>query len=256
MKLLTTGNAKTVKGEKKGFLTFILHLAPSRMSGYQVCPMATAGCAAACLNTAGRGGMFAGEKTANLSGSDMVEQIKSGRLHNLIQAARIRRTRWFFEDRDAFLSALVNDVENAIRLADRKGLTPVFRLNGTSDIRWEVIDVVRDGITYPNIMTAFPTVQWYDYTKIPNRRNLPVNYHLTFSLAESNEEHALTAVQNGLNVAVVFRKVLPPVYLSLNVVNGDESDLRFLDPKGVVVGLKAKGKAKKDFTSGFVKEGF
>jgi len=251
MKLLTTGNPKVLKGTKLGYLTSILHLAPQWMSGFNTCPMATNGCAASCLNTAGRGGMFAGEKTAHLSGAEMVNAVKSGRLQNKIQAARIRKTKLFFTSRSVFMAQLVSDIQRAIRLANRHGLTPVFRLNGTSDIRWELYEVTVSGVTYPNIMTAFPTVQFYDYTKLPNRRNLPVNYHLTFSLAESNEAHAVTAMANGLNVAAVFHK-LPAEYMGRTVINGDETDLRFLDARGVVVGLKAKGKAKKDLT-GFVK---
>ena len=253
--LLTAGNPKIAKGEKLGYLSFILHLAPSRMSGYQTCPMATQGCAAACLNTAGRGGMFAGEKTAQLSGSEMVEAIKSGALKNKIQAARVRRTKMFFESRDKFLARLVREIRSATILAELHELIPVIRLNGTSDIRWELYPVTMSGVRFANIFAAFPHIQFYDYTKQINRRvNHIPNYHLTFSLAESNEQHAVTAMTNGLNVAVVFRKVLPQSYLGRPVVNGDVSDLRFLDPKNVIVGLKAKGKAKKDFTSGFVKE--
>lgn len=269
MKLLTVGNPKTAKGRAKGYLTSILHLAPSRMSGYQTCPMATAGCAASCLNTAGRGGMFAGEKTANLTGAEMVEAIKSGRLHNRIQSARITRTRMFFERRDEFMEQLYKEIQNTIKRANRLGLTPVFRLNGTSDIRWETVDFHIDSDEFPggfhfaNIMEAFPGVQFYDYTKLPNRRKLPKNYHLTFSLAESNDAQAVQAFNNGMNVAVVFRTAdLPDSYLfgdfgpdvivGPDVINGDADDLRFLDPKNVIVGLKAKGKAKKD-TSGFVR---
>jgi hypothetical protein len=223
MKLLTIGNAKTVKGEARGYLTFILHLAPARLSGYNVCPGASAGCIAGCLNTAGRGGMF-----------------KRGENTNAIQEARIRRTRFFFEDREAFMRALVSDVRKGIKQAERKGLIPVFRLNGTSDIRWESVEV--DG--FRNIMEAFPTIQWYDYTKLTNRRHLPSNYHLTFSRSETN------VIPDGMNVAVVFQS-LPETFAGRPVINGDDTDLRFLDPTGVIVGLKAKGRAKKD-TSGFV----
>jgi hypothetical protein len=244
--LLTTGNPKVAKGQANGYLTSILHLAPSRMSGYNTCPMATTGCAAACLNTAGRGGLFAGVSTGVMSGAELVQAIMDGKITNRIQLARIARTRFFFEDRAAFMKQLVREIKAAIRLADRHGLTPVFRLNGTSDIRWETVAV--DG--YDNIMTMFPTVQFYDYTKIANRRDLPANYHLTFSLAESNQALAETALQNGMNVAAVFRKV-PQVFLGVTVIDGDATDLRFLDPARVVVGLKAKGKAKRD-QSGFV----
>lgn len=256
MKLLTTNNPKIVKSEKLGFLTAILHLAPARLSGFNVCPMATKGCAAACLNTAGRGGMFPGRKTGELSGEDMVLLIESGWLHNRIQSARIRKTRMFFNERNEFMAQLAKEIGNFIKLAAKHGLTPVIRLNGTSDIRWETVEVSTSSMVFPapNIMAMFPTIQFYDYTKIPNRRNLPANYHLTFSLAESNDEQAQLAIANGMNVAVVFRtKDFPNTFMGLPVVNGDETDLRFLDNTGSIVALKAKGKARKDDT-GFVRE--
>jgi hypothetical protein len=241
MTLLTTGNPKIAKGMSLGYLTNILHLAPYKLSGRNVCPMATAGCAAACLNTAGRGGI-----------------IKKGETTNQIQIARLARTDFFFNDREQFMGKLVKEITNAIKLAEKHELTPVFRLNGTSDIRWETVPVVHptntDGfdkpVVYNNIMEMFPNVQFYDYTKIANRRDLPANYHLTFSLAESNLEDALLALAHGMNVAAVFRTV-PDTFLGVSVIDGDATDLRFLDPRSVVVGLKAKGKAKKD-TSGFV----
>lgn len=236
--LLTRGNPKTQKGNKKGYVTFILHLAPARLSGYNTCPMATEGCAASCLNTAGRGGI-----------------IKKGETTNAIQRARIRKTRRYFEDRAGFMEQLVREVENGVRWAKQKGHVAVFRLNGTSDIRWETVPVERRGQVFGNVMLAFPAVQFYDYTKIPNRRGIPANYHLTFSLAESNDQQAAQAFQNGLSVAVVFRKELPIFWdlgpWSVPVINGDETDLRFLDRPSVIVGLKAKGKARRD-TSGFV----
>lgn len=230
MKLLTVGNPKTLKGEKQGYLTFILHLAPADVSGYQTCPKATAGCKAACLNTAGRGGMF-----------------KKGENTNVIQEARKRKTRYFFENRDQFMLDLVADITKGIRYAEKRGLIPVFRLNGTSDIAWEKIRT--DG--YRNVMEQFPTYTFYDYTKVAGRKNRPANYTLTFSKADGNDLDVRLALSNGMNVAVVFAKTLPTTYLNRPVINGDESDLRFLDPANVIVGLKAKGRAKKD-TSGFV----
>lgn len=243
-KLLTMGNPKIAKGEAQGYLTFILHLSPASLSGYNVCPMATQGCKAACLNTAGRGGMAKG------AGRLTVAEIEAGLRTNTIQAARIRKTRWFFEDRDGFMSALADDVAKAIRYATKRGYVPVFRLNGTSDIRWERVPV--RGCA--NIMDLFHTVQFYDYTKIANRRDLPANYALTFSLADGNDVQAYAALAAGLNVAAVFRSadVIPPAYLGVPTFNGDESDLRFLDPRGVVVALYAKGNAKRD-QSGFVR---
>lgn len=246
-KILTPANPKIMKGMKKGCMTFVLHLAPADLSGYQVCPMATEGCRRGCLNTAGRGGMMAGISRLTLA------DIKAGTL-NTIQAARIRKTRHFFEERDNFMAALYLEVARAIKYAEKRGYLPAFRLNGTSDIRWERIPVTAvNAEKYPNLMAAFPSVNFYDYTKIANRRDLPVNYSLTFSLAENNEPSAHAAMDGGMNVAVVFRKELPASFFGRPVVNGDDTDLRFLDPKGVVVGLTAKGNAKGD-TTGFVRE--
>lgn len=217
--LLSTGtDAKTVKGEKFGWQTFILYLAPHIASGRNVCPWASKGCAAACLNTAGRGAM------------------KS------VQDARLRKTRWFFEDREGFMKALESDIDAAAKLAMRNKMKPCIRLNGTSDIGWE------------RVIASFPTMQFYDYTKSKDRilAPVPANYHLTFSRSEENEADALDVLSHGKNVAVVFSSSdLPEHWNGYGVIDGDESDLRFLDEDNVVVGLKAKGKARQD-TSGFV----
>jgi hypothetical protein len=240
MKLFSTGNPKVLKGTKQGFNTYILHLAPANVSGYETCPKRTAGCTAACLNTAGRGGMF-----------------KKGENTNVIQQARIRKTKMFFESRELFMQLVVKDIELAIKQSTKKNLVPVFRLNGTSDLSFEKYEVVRNGVLYRNIFEAFAEVQFYDYTKILGRKvNDIANYHLTFSAADGNDVDVRKAIAQGYNVATVFgiKKSLPmpDTYEGRPVFNGDDSDLRFLDPKGVVVGLYAKGKAKKD-TSGFVK---
>lgn len=240
MKLLSTGNPKVLKGMKQGYNTYILHLAPANVSGYETCPKRTAGCTAACLNTAGRGGMF-----------------KKGESTNVIQEARKRKTLFFFEERTGFMEWLVKDIELAIKQSIKKKLIPVFRLNGTSDLAWEKYEVVRNGKLYQNIFSAFPDVQFYDYTKILGRKIQNIsNYHLTFSAADGNDVDVRKAIKQGYNVATVFglkkTEPMPDEYMGLPVFNGDESDLRFLDPEGVVVGLYAKGKAKKD-TSGFVK---
>ena len=223
-KLLSTANPKTQKGTAKGYLTFILHLAPADLSGYETCPKRTAGCSAACLNTAGRGGMF-----------------KKGTNTNSVQQARIRKTKWFFEDRRAFMLELLHDIRKAVRFAHKRGLTPVFRLNGTSDLAWEKYTV--DGY---NVFELFPDVQFYDYTKVLGRKvaDYP-NYHLTFSRAEDNYDDCMKAQKAGMNVAVVYDRIPDNVY------SADEDDLRFLDPFVALVGLKAKGRAKKD-VSGFV----
>jgi len=218
-KLLSTANPKIQKGTKLGYLSFILHLAPSTLSGKNTCPKATPGCIAACLNTAGRGGMF-----------------KKGETTNMIQQARIRKTKMYFEQRDLFLATLEADIRKAIKFAEKQGLIPVFRLNGTSDLaveKWGIIE-------------KFPTVQFYDYTKVLGRKvsHLP-NYHLTFSKADGNDSDVAEALLQGMSVVAVYDKIPE------GVPSADETDLRFLDPKGIMLGLKAKGRAKKDY-SGFV----
>ena len=240
MRLLSVGNPKVLKGLKQGYNTHILHLAPAKLSRYETCPKRTIGCTDSCLNLAGRGGMF-----------------KKGETTNNIQKARIRKTKMFFENRVEFMADLVKDIELAIKQSEKKGLIPVFRLNGTSDLSFEKYEVIRNGKLYRNIFSAFPDNIFYDYTKVLGRKiqDIP-NYSLTFSAADGNDTDVFKAIAQGYNIAVVFgiKKTLPmpDSYLGLPVFNGDESDLRFLDPKQVIVGLYAKGKAKKDVT-GFVK---
>ena len=256
MKLLTiSADAKTIKGEDKGYLTAIMYLAPFKLSGYQVCPTAEiAGCVGDCLNTAGRGGMArADAETLTVDG----HTVKL----NAVQNARIARTRFFFEDRTSFMYQLIKEIEAAYVLAANKGLELVVRLNGTSDIRWE--DVIVPGYrpgTAKNIFEKFDSIQFYDYTKIPNRNVKHIsNYDLTFSVSARREfypiwDKAQKFYGRGMNYAVVFKgKTLPTGYQGYEVINGDEHDLRFKDKKGVVVGLKAKGRAKKS-TSGFCVE--
>ena len=219
MKLLTTSNYKTLKGERMGILTGILHLAPHRLSGHNVCPMASKGCAASCLNTAGRGAF------------------------STTQQARIRRTKMFFEEREMFMDMLRKDIASLRSKALKKGMRVAVRLNGTSDINW-----VRFGL-----FEEFPDVQFYDYTKVYNRmmEGRPANYHLTFSRSESNDTFALDVLKKKVgNVAVVFDN-LPTKWNGYDVIAGDESDVRFIEGQGVVIGLLAKGKARKD-KSGFV----
>jgi hypothetical protein len=236
-RVLTPGNPKTVKGMKKGFWTFILHLLPADLSGRNVCANATPGCKAACLNTAGRGGI-----------------LKPGEITNSIQLARLRRTERWFDDRTAFIADLVRDIRKARAIAERHGFVPVFRLNGTSDIRWELASFEGRKL----IGDVFADLQFYDYTKLTNRRGVPSNYHLTFSAADGNDADVLAAIAQGLNVAVVFRdkatvaRYVASGYAGRPVFVGDESDLRFTDPAGICA-LYAKGKARHD-TSGFVRD--
>lgn len=226
-------NAKTIKGQQYGYLTGVLYLAPYDLSGYNTCAMAhIAECHGPCLNSAGRGAF------------------------NSVQAARVRKTKLFFEDRTAFFAELIPSIRLLIRKARKLGLIPVCRLNGTSDIKWEVVDFWYEGVHYANIFEMFPDLQFYDYTKIANRNvdHIP-NYDLTFSFSgvPAFQPYVQRAARDGYRIAVVFRhrEDIPAEFLGTTCVDGDDSDLRHEDPPGVVVALYAKGKAKKD-QSGFV----
>lgn len=253
MRLLSIGtNAKTVKSDRgRKYLTAILYLAPAdTLAGINVCPMAEkAGCKAACLYTAGRGRLTA------------------------VQEARMRRTRWFRDDREGFMQALMEDLFLFNHWCRENGkIKPAVRLNGTSDIIWENIPVQyrsQNGTlwsSYPNLMELFPGIQFYDYTKIPTRKGLG-NYHLTFSYSGKDGFQSVVqkAARNGMNLSVVYRnretvdRLLgthhnmggphdPNFY---TIVDGDKDDLIFLHPPGSILALYAKGEAKKDDT-GFV----
>jgi len=216
-------NAKTVKGQKKGYKTAILYLAPSTQSGFNVCPMASEGCKKACLYTAGHGAF------------------------NNVQQGRINKTRWYIQERESFMAQLKREITNHIKNCSNKGFIPCIRLNGTSDISFE----------NTGIFEEFPKVQFYDYTKIYKRAlkyvngQYPSNYHITFSLTEDNHKEAFDILWRGGNISAVFRKDLPETYKGYKVINADETDLRFTDDNNVICGLMAKGKAKKDY-SGFV----
>jgi len=216
-------NAKTIKGQAKGIKTAILYLAPANLSGENVCPMATlAECIGPCLFTAGRGGMSS------------------------VAASRLRKTLYWLQHREAFLAQLRAEIAALEKRVTKQGFQLVVRLNGTSDIRWENFGIPQ----------AFPHIQFYDYTKLANRKNIPANYDLTFSFsgAPAYAPQVAKAVSDGARVAVVFRtravveRMLAngETFLGLPVVDGDDSDVRHLDPRGAVVALYAKGKAKKD----------
>lgn len=222
------GDAKTVKGQKlnteQTYVTAIMYLAPHKLSGHNVCPMAEqAGCVEGCLNSAGMG------KFSN------------------VQKARIAKTAWFNLDPAGFVDGLKRDIDRFASWAIRKGLTPTVRLNGTSDIRWENYGIPQ----------AFPELQLYDYTKLHNRKGIPENYSLTWSYSGASKAYSDRlgdVIKSGMNAAAVFKgpsKSLPRAYKGVPVIDGDKHDLRFLDPQGVVVGLRAKGKAVYD-ESGFV----
>ena len=229
--LLTVENAKTTKGEALGYLTGILYLSPARESvpygGGNLCPMASNACSDECIYTTGRGRFDA------------------------IKAARMAKTLYFFKNRDAFMKDLEASIIALERKAKRAGLIPAVRLNGTSDYPFFRLP----------IMDRFRHIQFYNYTKVHTRMmdylsgKLPPNEYLTFSRSEINDEACKEVLARGGNVAAVFSTKkgaeLPREYLGHKVIDGDAHDLRFLDHKNVIVGLRAKGKARNDRT-GFV----
>lgn len=215
-------NAKLSKGLKYGWDSFILYLAPYNQNskGVNLCPHASALCVLACLFTAGR-----------------------GRMSNVEQARR-NRTEYYLHDRKRFLSQIVQELTKIAKHSNQ-----AVRLNGTSDIDWLKMFKAYGW----DLLEMFPSIEFYDYTKSLHRwlKYRDTRYHLTFSRSESNEAECLQVLSMGGNVAVVFDE-LPETWNGYKVVNGDDSDLRFLDESGVVVGLTAKGKAKGDDASGFV----
>jgi len=239
-------NPKTDKGHKRGYATAVLYLAPARNSGLNTCVDATPDCTAACLYTAGRGG-FDPE----------------------VAEARLARTHFFFYHRSEFNSRLVLEIERHARKCARSEMLCAVRLNGTSDFPWERL-LLNNGRT---ALESYPGIQFYDYTKTVRRAlmwargEMPSNYHVTFSRAETEKNHREVeqVMAAGGNVAVVMRICgcgvrssckhgIPQdwTYGGRVVVNGDQDDLRFLDPAGVIVGLKAKGQARVEPLSGFV----
>jgi len=229
-KLLTVGgDAKTSKGEKLGYRTAILYMAPAMQSGEQLCPMAAiAQCDLACLFTAGRGAMAP------------------------VFYSRLRKALFWQQYREEFLALLKKEIIKLEKQAAKAGDWKLLvRLNGTTDIRWENYGVIQD----------LPDTMFYDYTKIANRKNIPANYDLTFSYSgvKGYLPFVKQAIVKGMRIAVVFRTrklvedmlFFKQTFLGLDIVDGDDTDVRVLDPLGVVVALYAKGKAKKD-TTGFV----
>ena len=226
-------NPKVAKNMKQGVMTFPMHLAPSDLSGFNVCPKSTQGCREACLHTAGNPVYMPGKTRA-----------------------RIARTKLYFQNRELFLELLMVEILAGIAKANRANMVPAFRLNATSDIPWERVKLPASlgGGTVAEFIISHGG-ELYDYTKRANRK-LPPGYHLTFSLAENNDSDARKALNNGQNVAVVFNvkrgAPLPDQFMGYSVIDGDLSDYRPADPENSIVGLRAKGDAIGE-TSGFVR---
>ena len=238
MKLLSIDtNAKTSKNTKYGYLTGIQYLSPYNTSGVNLCPMAEkAGCIKSCLYYSGRG------------------KFKN------VQQARLNRTKLYLTNQPEYFNQLITEIQALIKKAAKRELSPLIRLNGTSDIRWENIGFTFEDTYYRNIFEFFPNVQFMDYTKIPNRvdsknglNNCPTNYDLTFSYsgAPAFKKYNQRAIDKGVRIAVVFDKVetIPLQFHGRKVLGGDDNDLTFTKPKGSILALYAKG-AKAEIQAG------
>ena len=222
--LLSQGstNAKTAKNEIE---TFILYLAPSDIIGtHNLCPFASEGCRKACLYSAGRGAF------------------------SNVQQSRINKTKFWAYDREQFYVQLANEI---LAIHSKTVNQVAIRLNGTSDVDHIGLIFRYTGINF--LSAEYSNILFYDYTKSIKQieKYKGTNYKLTFSLSETNQTEAIQVLLDGGNIAAVFSGELPQSYKGFKVIDGDKSDLRYFDPANVIVGLKAKGQAKKD-TSGFV----
>lgn len=212
-RLLGAENVKLKKASKKNMRGLGLSLAPADVSGHEVCASRSPDCTQHCIFSAGHG------------------------FRHQVQMGRIFRTLWYFRAREEFVAQLMSEID--------RNQDAAIRLNVFSDLQWER--------TFPQIFSDFPKTQFYDYTKHAKRmfRARPENYHLTFSLNENNEQYAREVLQAGLNVAAVTDKIGGSLF-GYQVIDGDEHDLRFLDPSPVVVGLRAKGSLRGEKNQGML----
>ena len=240
-KFFSTDSAKAIKADKYGWLNAINYMAPHDTAGVgNLCPDASEGCKALCL------GMYSGQAA-------MVSDLENGT--NVVRESRIAKSQYFMNERHAFMGEMADHIRAMIRKADREDKRLAVRPNGSSDIAFEYIKGY-NGQTLPE---QFPHIQFVDYTKSLKRMlnpNRPSNYHLTFSLSETNAHEAIHVLANRKNVAVVFGDGLPDTFMGHRVIDGTEHDLRHLDPQPVIVGLDPKGKKAKADTSGFVVRGY
>ena len=208
--------------EKAGTLTFGLYLAPWNMSGHQVCA----------------GGKHCHEFCLSGSGQNKIDELARGKEGSKINISRIKKTQLFYNNRALFMKMLVHEIKKAEKRAKDLNLPFAVRINCTSDLSPELFVDPETGL---NILELFPDVQFYDYTKVPNRIKLLGkynNYDLTFSFDGYNWETAQKFIENGGRAAVVFAgDKLPETYKGYKVINGNNYDMRFLDPGKCVIGL-------------------
>lgn len=224
-------SSKTQKNETvSGQHTYLVYLAPAKTSGYNTCSHSTPECRRGCLATSGRAGMELNCKSNPV---------------NRIEQARIKKTRLFYEHPEFFMAWMIDEIKSKQALAVKKNMGFSVRLNGTSDIDWQNVKV-----NGQSIFEIFPDITFYDYTKNPAKFvNKPNNYHLTLSYTGRNWKACEAVLKQGINVAVVFNVKreadIPAMFRGYKVINGDITDYRVDDAKGIIVGLKWKRIADK-----------
>lgn len=236
-RFFSVDSPKAIKANKYGYLNAINYMAPHSTGGVgNLCPNASEGCKSLCL------GKYSGQ-------ASLVKDLENGT--NNVRESRIRKAQYFMNDRQAFLSEMTDHVKHLVKKSVKDKLKLCVRPNGSTDIAFEYTKT-KDGQSLPD---RFPDVQFVDYTKSMKRvlnPKRPSNYHLTFSLSETNKTEAEKVLKAGFNVAVVFGDGMPKTFMGHKVIDGLQHDLRHLDPSPVIVGLEPKGKKALNDKTGFV----
>jgi len=236
-RFFSVDSPKAIKANKYGYLNAINYMAPHSTGGVgNLCPNASEGCKSLCL------GKYSGQ-------ASLVKDLENGT--NNVRESRIRKAEYFMQDRKAFMSEMTDHVRDLVKKSVKDKLKLCVRPNGSTDIAFEYTKT-EDGQSLPD---HFPEVQFVDYTKSMKRvlnPKRPSNYHLTFSLSETNKAEAEKVLKAGFNVAVVFGNGMPDTFMGHKVIDGLQHDLRHLDPSPVIVGLEPKGKKALNDATGFV----
>jgi len=236
-RFFSVDSPKAIKASKYGYLNGINYMAPHTTGGVgNLCPNASEGCKSLCL------GKYSGQ-------ASFVKDLENGT--NNVRESRIRKAEYFMNDRKAFLSEMTDHVKDLVKKSVKDKLKLCVRPNGSTDLAFEKIKTDSG----KSIAQLFPNVQFVDYTKSMKRvldPKRPSNYHLTFSLSETNKAEAEKVLKAGFNVAVVFGNGIPKTFMGHKVIDGLKHDLRHLDPSPVIVGLEPKGKKALEDKTGFV----
>lgn len=216
-------NTKMVHSKEYGTMIYCIMLAPSNMafpnSNKTICPN-DKNCKEFCLNGSGR---------------NKVDILTNGYENSHINKARIKKTKFFYEDRKTFMEIMIHEISTAKKSAENKGLNFAVRINGTSDLNPKLFKY--DGKC---ILDIFNDVQFFDYSKVTNRINVANeydNYDLTLSFDGENWNDCEKYLNQNGRVAVIFKEKLPKKYKGYNVIDSSKYDMRYLDPTKTIMGL-------------------